>query len=326
MAVRAGKCSLLQVLTAALLAAVAALAQAAPAPPAPAPTPTVDEKARTVTVPAVAAKQGTYDVLKGAIEYALVAKGGKEYESLFVTPCTAQDLNDALLKIGLKAGRPATDDAPPRGRPVRVFVECEQSGKTVRRPIDAFLAYIKAPDKPVEPLPWTFTGSSKGFDPAAGKEVLQASVTQSLIGLHYNDSTPLVQNPRAECRESNIYRANLKELPAADSKVRIVFEYAAPKIPDGTRRVHVFVSGRVQGVGYRNFTEGVALRQKVAGFVRNLADGRVEAVVEGPAAAVQAVLDEMKRGPRAAQVEKLDVKDEPPEGDFETFAITYEGA
>ncbi|MGH9362623.1 MAG: acylphosphatase, partial [Thermoanaerobaculia bacterium] len=48
-------------------------------------------------------------------------------------------------------------------------------------------------------------------------------------------------------------------------------------MPPGTRRVHLFIGGRVQGVGFRAYTEGEARRLKLEGFVKNLPDGRVEA-------------------------------------------------
>ena len=315
-----------------LLAAGVALAvwalptRAAEPAPAPAAKPaiTVDEKAHTVAIPAVAAKQGTYDVLKGAIEYVLVAKGGKDYETLFVTPCAPPDVYDALRKIGLRPGRPALSDAPPKGQPVRLFVEYEAAGKAVRRPLDEFLAHVKT-GKPVEAAAWRFTGSTQAVNPESGAEVLQAALTRNLIGLHYDDTSPLLQNPREECRESNIYKANTQLLPPAGTAVRFVFERVMPKIAEGTRRAHVFVAGRVQGVGFRDFTENQARRLKVAGFVKNLPDGRVEAVIEGPAAAVAALVDEMRRGPRSAKVESIDVKDETPEGEFEAFDVVVEG-
>lgn len=283
----------------------------------------VDEKVRAVAIPATVAKQGTYDVLKGAIEYVLVAKGGKEYETLFVTPVSAQDLHDALRKIGLRPGRPAIGDDPPKGQPANLLVEYQDAGKTVRKPADAFLAYLKT-DRPVEPAPWPFTGSTRAVDPQAGTDALAASQTRSLVGLHYDDTSPLFQNPRSECRESNIYKANTKALPPAGTAVRFIFERPAVKVPEGWRRAHVLVGGRVQGVGFRDFVQNQARRLKVVGFVKNLADGRVEAVMEGPGAAVAELVEQMKRGPRSARVESADVKDEPPQGEFDAFDVVVE--
>jgi len=69
--------------------------------------------------------------------------------------------------------------------------------------------------------------------------------------------------------------------------------------------IHLLVSGRVQGVGFRYFLKESADRTGVAGWVRNLRDGRVEAVLQGAPAAVQAVLDDARRGPPAAQVAEV---------------------
>lgn len=91
----------------------------------------------------------------------------------------------------------------------------------------------------------------------------------------------------------------------------------------GERRVHVFVSGRVQGVGFRNFTRREARQRGLKGWVRNLRDGRVEAIAEGPAGKVAELLELLKRGPRSARVENVDVKDEKPTGEFKTFRIRY---
>ncbi len=87
------------------------------------------------------------------------------------------------------------------------------------------------------------------------------------------------------------------------------------------RRVHVFISGRVQGVGFRAFTRYQALALKLAGWVRNLPDGRVEAVVEGPPEKVAELLKAVGRGPSSARVDKIEATDEPHKKEFETFEV-----
>jgi acylphosphatase len=69
----------------------------------------------------------------------------------------------------------------------------------------------------------------------------------------------------------------------------------------------VVVEGCVQGVGYREFTRRAALRFGVSGWVRNRPDGTVEALLHGPHAAVKALIAEMRKGPRFAEVENLSV-------------------
>jgi acylphosphatase len=81
------------------------------------------------------------------------------------------------------------------------------------------------------------------------------------------------------------------------------------------------ISGRVQGVGFRYFTEDTALREGVSGYVRNLPDGRVEAVVEGDVAAVARVEQALWNGPPGARVEQVDVEPMPPTGRASGFRV-----
>lgn len=72
------------------------------------------------------------------------------------------------------------------------------------------------------------------------------------------------------------------------------------------------IGGRVQGVGFRVFTEWTAAREGVHGYVRNLPDGRVEALVEGDQEAVDRMELALRRGPAAARVETFDVEPAAP--------------
>jgi acylphosphatase len=80
-------------------------------------------------------------------------------------------------------------------------------------------------------------------------------------------------------------------------------------------RAHVFVSGRVQGVGYRANTRRTAREHDVDGWVRNLDDGRVEAVFEGPSYAVERLVDWCETGSPAAAVDDVAVDYADPEGE-----------
>jgi acylphosphatase len=79
-------------------------------------------------------------------------------------------------------------------------------------------------------------------------------------------------------------------------------------------RRRVVVHGQVQGVFFRDSTRRLAEREGVAGWVRNRADGAVEAVFEGEPAAVERLVRFACEGPRGAQVERVDVAEEEPEG------------
>ena len=80
------------------------------------------------------------------------------------------------------------------------------------------------------------------------------------------------------------------------------------------RSVRVVISGHVQGVGFRWAVEREAGRRGVAGWVRNLSDGRVEARFEGDPEAVDEVVGFCRSGPDTAQVESVDVAEVEPEG------------
>jgi acylphosphatase len=85
-------------------------------------------------------------------------------------------------------------------------------------------------------------------------------------------------------------------------------------------RRRVVVHGHVQGVFFRDSTRREAERRGVSGWVSNRADGAVEAVFEGPAADVEALVDFASRGPRGAEVLDVETSDEPPE-DLSGFDI-----
>ena len=87
------------------------------------------------------------------------------------------------------------------------------------------------------------------------------------------------------------------------------------------------VSGRVQGVGFRYFTQDIALREGATGWVCNLPDGRVEAHVEGEAEAVMRMERALRSGPRGARVDRVIVDVEDVSGAYDTFTVTsYGGA
>jgi acylphosphatase len=96
--------------------------------------------------------------------------------------------------------------------------------------------------------------------------------------------------------------------PAARSYLLLVIRY------------RVLISGQVQGVYFRGTCRRMALEHGVSGWVRNLPDGRVEAVFEGPAEDVHRLLDWARRGPQLAVVADVAVQAEQPEG-LGTFSI-----
>ncbi|PSP91214.1 acylphosphatase [Halobacteriales archaeon QS_1_68_44] len=91
---------------------------------------------------------------------------------------------------------------------------------------------------------------------------------------------------------------------------------------DERTRAHVFVSGTVQGVYYRANTRDTARERGVDGWVRNLEDGRVEAVFEGDEESVEAMVEWCHTGSPRAAVDSVEVEYEPPEGES-GFEIRY---
>ncbi|NEQ27303.1 MAG: acylphosphatase [Microcoleus sp. SIO2G3] len=90
--------------------------------------------------------------------------------------------------------------------------------------------------------------------------------------------------------------------------------------PTSVIRAHVFVSGRVQGVGYRATAWDMATLLKLKGWVRNLRDGRVEAVFEGSKEMVEEMLRWCQQGSPLAIVDEVAVHYEPPE-DLASFEV-----
>ena len=88
-------------------------------------------------------------------------------------------------------------------------------------------------------------------------------------------------------------------------------------------RAHLLVSGRVQGVFFRAETEKSANLHNVTGWVKNLPDGRVEALLEGEKENVESIIEFCRRGPPGANVHNLEVTWGEWTGEFTEFTITY---
>jgi len=88
-------------------------------------------------------------------------------------------------------------------------------------------------------------------------------------------------------------------------------------------RAHVLIAGRVQGVGFRAYMRDKARAAGVEGWVRNLADGRVEAVFEGTRPAVQRLVSWCYSGPAHAEVEKVELTWQAPTRREGGFAIAW---
>jgi acylphosphatase len=88
-------------------------------------------------------------------------------------------------------------------------------------------------------------------------------------------------------------------------------------------RAHIFVEGRVQGVFYRAWTRENASKLGLSGWVKNLDNGRVEAVFEGPKEKLEQMVEKCKKGSRPSQVKHVDVVWEEATGEHKGFEISY---
>jgi len=89
------------------------------------------------------------------------------------------------------------------------------------------------------------------------------------------------------------------------------------------RRIHVLVTGRVQGVGYRAYVQANAQQLDVLGWVRNLPAGAVELVAQGTAAALTELEDTLWAGPPLSKVADLRIEPLPPASDLKRFSVRH---
>ena len=89
------------------------------------------------------------------------------------------------------------------------------------------------------------------------------------------------------------------------------------------QRVHLLVSGKVQGVFFRQSLKVVAKKNNVLGWVRNLKDGCVEAILEGDNSSINSVIEWTRIGPANSRVDDIEVSNEEFKNEFSTFDVLY---
>ena len=89
------------------------------------------------------------------------------------------------------------------------------------------------------------------------------------------------------------------------------------------KRIHIFVTGRVQGVFFRQSTRVMAIKNNVNGWVCNLDDGRVEIVAECETKNINNLADWCKTGPANSRVDEFELSEEGFTGEFENFEVRY---
>ncbi|MCY4566897.1 MAG: acylphosphatase [Candidatus Poribacteria bacterium] len=88
-------------------------------------------------------------------------------------------------------------------------------------------------------------------------------------------------------------------------------------------QLFVLITGKVQGVGFRNFTQMNAKQLGINGYAKNLPNGKVEVVAEGDKSQLDALIALLKVGPRYARVDSLHVDERPFTAEYKTFGIRY---
>ena len=89
------------------------------------------------------------------------------------------------------------------------------------------------------------------------------------------------------------------------------------------KRIHIFVTGRVQGVFFRQSTKVMAIKNNVKGWVRNLDDGRVEIIGEGKIQDIDNLAHWCKTGPANSRVDEFELSEENVTSEFENFEVRY---
>lgn len=96
-----------------------------------------------------------------------------------------------------------------------------------------------------------------------------------------------------------------------------------PVQKEPVRRLHIFYSGRVQGIGFRFTAEEIARMMKLTGWVRNLPDGRVEVVCEGSEEVLKLFIEKIQQSPLGRYITKTQCSYEEPTGEFTHFRIEF---
>ncbi len=269
---------------------------------------------------------GEYDEhLKGAVEYVVCGRNGKEYESIIVVDATAKEIYDVLEKLGVKTGTPPGYDeekdepTPPTGTEFILSVEWKDGDQTKTARAEDLIFNVKT-QKPMSRVAWVYSGSRLVADLDSDDEdamMPQAFMSNDIVALKRFDASALFQNPLPESEEENIYKKNDTLLPKLGTPVTLTIEV------NRKMQLFVLISGKVQGVGFRNFTQRNAKQLGVNGYAKNLPNGKVEVVAEGDKAQLDALVDLLKKGPRFARVDALDVDARPFTGEYKTFGIRY---
>lgn len=285
-----------------------------------------EEEKKIVLKGTISKALGEYEShLKGAVEYLVCGPTGKQYESIIVTEASAKDVFEAIEKLGVKPGTPPGYDdeadapTPPTGTAFLFSVEWMEGEDTKRVSAEELLINVKT-KKPMQPVAWIYSGSRVVPDLDSDDEnavIPYAFMENSIVALNQGDPSALFQNPLPESIQENLYKKNDDLLPALGTPVKLTIEV------NRKRQIHVLISGKVQGVGFRNFTVRNARELGLSGYAKNLANGKVEIVAEGDKLQLNALIKAVRKGPRVSRVDTVDIKEQDFKGEFDSFVVRY---
>ncbi len=269
---------------------------------------------------------GEYDShLKGAVEYLFCGPNGKEYESIIVVDASAQEIYEAMDKLGVKPGNPVDQDMeteekiPAKGPSVIINVEWTVDKETKKVRGEDLLYNVKT-KKPMKHVAWIYTGSRMVYDLDGEDEDVMiplAYSTNDMAALSHVDPTTLFINPLPESEEENLYKKNDDLLPELGTPIKLIIEV------NRKMQLYVLISGKVQGVNFRNFTRRNAQQLGINGYAKNLRNGKVEVVAEGDKIQLDALVGKLRQGPPASKVDDLKIEERAFTGDYKSFDIRY---
>ena len=228
-------------------------------------------------------------------------------------------------KLGVEKGTPPGYDEEqdkmisPKGTSILLSVEWKAEGETKQVRGEDLLYNVRT-QKPMKHVAWVFTGSRIIPDLESEDEdafIPQAFMGNDIVALNHLDGSALFQNPLPESAEGNTYKKNEELLPPLGTPVKLTIEV------NQNMQLHILISGRVQGVGFRYFTQQNAMELNIGGYVKNLLDGKVEVVAEGDKAILDRFVSILRQGPSAARVEDVKLEERPFGGKYTTFEIRY---
>jgi acylphosphatase len=202
---------------------------------------------------------------------------------------------------------------------VVIYVEWEENGSTKRVRGEDLLYNVRT-EKSMKHAAWVFSGSRmvpdlNSEDPDA--RLPQAFMGNDIVALNHLDASALFQNPHPEAAKENTYKKNEETLPPLGTPVKLTIEVNAKM------QRYILIGGKVQGVGFRAFTQRNARQLGLHGYAKNLPNGKVEVVAEGDKAALDALVKAVRKGPPASRVDDVKIEERPYRGTYKAFEIRY---